>query len=134
LSLPPLLAQHFLLTSPRNLPVSALDDRALLAEWKLSYQRGQAMQAPLVIAGFILGLLAWRQTGNWRWSIGAAVLIANWPYTLLDIFPTNHRIKAIEPANASATSHALIEKWGTLHTGRTALGNCRDGSISMGID
>ena len=93
-----------------------------MAEWKLSYQRGQAMQAPLVIAGFILGLLAWRQTGNWRWSIGAAVLIANWPNTLLGIFPTNRRIKAIEPANASATSRALIEKWGTLHAGRSALG------------
>jgi anthrone oxygenase-like protein len=99
-----------------------LDDRALLAEWKPSYQRGQAMQAPLAIVGFLLGLLAWRQTGNWRWAIGAAVLIANWPYTLVGIFPTNKRIKAIEPANADATSRALIERWGTLHAGRTALG------------
>lgn len=100
----------------------ALDDRALLLEWKPSYQRGQAMQAPLAIAGFLLGLLSWWQTGNWRWAIGAAVLIANWPYTLLGIFPTNHQIKAIDPANAGATSRALIEKWGTLHAGRTALG------------
>src|ERR1700680_5232152 len=57
----------------------ALDDRALLLEWKPSYQRGQAMQAPLAIAGFLLRLLSWWQTGNWRWAIGAAALIANWP-------------------------------------------------------
>jgi hypothetical protein len=33
----------------------ALDDRALLAEWKLSYQRGFAMQASLALVGFLLG-------------------------------------------------------------------------------
>lgn len=82
----------------------ALDDRALLAEWRLSYQRGQAMQASLVIVGFILGL---QTISNCRFA---------------SIFPTNHRIKAFEPANASVTSRALIEKWGTLHAGRTALG------------
>ncbi|MGH7932695.1 MAG: hypothetical protein ACREQN_05940 [Candidatus Binataceae bacterium] len=36
----------------------ALDDRAPLVEWKRSYERGQAMQAPLAVAGFLLGLLA----------------------------------------------------------------------------
>ena len=36
-----------------------LDDRALLAEWKTSYKRGFAMQAPLAILGFQLGLIAW---------------------------------------------------------------------------
>jgi Domain of unknown function (DUF1772) len=99
-----------------------LDDRALLAEWKPSYNRAQAIQAPLAVAGFLLGLLAWWQTGNWRWAVGAALLIANWPYTLIGIYPTNNRIKAIEPAQAGATSRALIEKWGTLHAVRTALG------------
>jgi len=34
----------------------ALDDRALLAEWKLSYQRGQAMQAP--VAPMVRGTLS----------------------------------------------------------------------------
>ena len=36
-----------------------LDDRALLTEWKPSYKRGFAMQAPLALVGFVLGLVAW---------------------------------------------------------------------------
>jgi len=40
-----------------------LDDRSLLSEWKPSYKRGFAMQAPLAIIGFLFGLLAWWQTG-----------------------------------------------------------------------
>jgi len=51
-----------------------LDDRALLAEWKPSHKRAQAIRAPLAVAGFLLGLLAWWHTGNWRWLVGAAVL------------------------------------------------------------
>jgi HxlR-like helix-turn-helix/Domain of unknown function (DUF1772) len=42
--------------------------------------------------------------------------------TLLGIMPTNERLMATEPAGAGADSRALIEKWATLHAGRTALG------------
>ena len=38
-----------------------LDDRALLAEWKPSYKRGFAMQAPLALLGSVLGMIAWWQ-------------------------------------------------------------------------
>jgi hypothetical protein len=36
-----------------------LDDRSLLAEWKLAYSRGAVMQATLALVGFLLGAIAW---------------------------------------------------------------------------
>ena len=99
-----------------------LDDRALLTEWKPAYKRGFAMQAPLAIVGFLLGLAAWWQTGHWAWLLGAAILVANWPYTLLGIMPTNGIFMATETINAGPDSRAMIKKWAALHAGRTALG------------
>jgi Domain of unknown function (DUF1772) len=99
-----------------------LDDRSLVSEWKPAYRRGFAMQAPLAAVGFLLGLLAWWQTGGWPWLLGALLLIANWPYTIFGMTATNHGLMAIDPAQAGSESRALIEKWGTLHAVRTVLG------------
>ncbi len=99
-----------------------LDDKALLAQWKPSYARGFTMQASLAVIGFVLGVLSWWITGNAMWLVGALVLVANWPYTLLVIMPTNHVLNAIAPQDAGPKSRALIEKWGKLHAVRTALG------------
>ncbi len=98
------------------------DDRSLLIEWKLSYKRGFLMQASLAVIGFLLGVAAWWQTSDWLWLIGAIVLVANWPYTLLGIMPTNNTLMSTEPASAGAESRKLIETWGWLHAGRTLLG------------
>jgi len=99
-----------------------LDDRALLAQWKPSYKRGFAMQAPLAVLGFLLGLLAWWQSGEWLWIAGAVLIIANWPYTLIGIMPTNNRLMAIDSKDGGPASRALIEKWGWLHGCRSLLG------------
>ena len=99
-----------------------LDDRALLTEWKPAYKRGFAMQASLAIVGGLFGLVAWWQTSDWRWLLGAAFLIANWPYTLIGIMPTNNRLMATPVDQAGLESRALIERWGRLHAVRTALG------------
>lgn len=99
-----------------------LDDRALLQEWKPAYKHGTAMQASLAFVGFLLGLIAWWLTGNWRWLLGAVVLLANWPYTFFVILPTNNRLMAMEPGAAGAESRRLVQRWGELHAVRSALG------------
>ena len=100
----------------------ALDDRALLAEWKPSYARGKAMQASLALVSTVLGLLAGYKTGDWEWFVGAALILAPWPWTLLIMMPVNRVLEATPIATANAQTRALIVKWGTLHAARSALG------------
>lgn len=99
-----------------------LDDRALLTEWKPSYKAGFAMQATLAAIGCVLGVVAWLASGNMLWLLGGLVLVSNWPYTLLVIMPVNDKLMATPVTGAGPQSRALIEKWGSLHAVRTALG------------
>lgn len=100
----------------------ALDDRALLAEWKPSYSNGAVMQASLAMVSGVLGLAACWQTGDWRWVAGAVLILAPWPWTIFGIAPTNNRLKATPLESAGAESRMLIERWGRLHAARTTLG------------
>ena len=99
-----------------------LDDASLLREWKPSYDAGYTMQATLAAVSAALGFLAAWSSGDWRWIVGAVLILANWPYTLIGIMPTNNRIKAIAESDAGPTSRALLVSWGRLHAVRTVLG------------
>jgi Domain of unknown function (DUF1772) len=99
-----------------------LDNKALLAEWKPSYAGGRTMQASLALISTVLGLLAFWLTRDWRWLVGALLIFANWPYTLVVIQPVNKRLEATTPEAANAETRGLIETWGKLHAGRSALG------------
>jgi hypothetical protein len=99
-----------------------LDDQALLSEWKPSYKRGILMQAPLAVVGCILGMIAWWNGRELSFLVGAVLMIANWPWTLLGIMPTNNALMAISTANTTAQTRSLIVKWGNLHAVRSALG------------
>ena len=100
----------------------SLDDRALLAEWKPSYRRGAAMQAPLALVSFVLGTIAWWQASHPGFLLGAVAIIAPWPWTLLVIKPVNDALSAAELDQAGPHTRALILKWGAFHAERTALG------------
>jgi hypothetical protein len=100
----------------------ALDDRALLAEWKIAYRRGFLLQAPLAILGGVLGFLAWYRLARLEFLFGAAFMLANWPWTLLVIAGVNKKLMAMASEDAGLQSRALIVKWSGLHAVRTGLG------------
>jgi hypothetical protein len=99
-----------------------LDDSSLLAEWKLAYTRGYMMQASLAIVGGFFGAVAFFATFESRWLLGAVVLLVNWPYTIFVIMPTNRRLMNTPAGAATAETRRMIERWGVLHAGRSALG------------
>lgn len=99
-----------------------LDDQALLAQWKPSYKRGFIMQAPLAVIGSLLGFTAWWMTGRLAFLVGGLLLIANLPWTVFGILPTNNRLMQTELAAAGPESRELITKWNVLHAVRSALG------------
>lgn len=99
-----------------------LDDRSLLKEWKPSYDAGYSMQASLAAASGLFGIVTAWFANDWHWLVGAVLILANWPYTLLWMLPTNHKLKSIEEADAGAESRRLLEVWGRLHAVRTMLG------------
>ncbi len=99
-----------------------LDDAALLAEWKPSYKHGRIMQAGLAAVSGLLAIIAFFYGWNWRWLLGALLILGNWPYTLRVVGPTNTTLMAIEPANVGPNARVLIQKWGWLHAARSAMG------------
>lgn len=99
-----------------------LDERAMLAQWKPSYARGYMMQAGLAALSCLLGVAAFVLTYHWHWLVGAVLIGANWPYTLLIIMPTNKMLEETPPEAANATTRAVMLQWGRLHGVRSALG------------
>jgi Domain of unknown function (DUF1772) len=99
-----------------------LDDKSLLKQWKPSYDAGYTMQASLAVVSGAFGMITAWMTNDWRWIAGAILILANRPYTMLGIMPTNHKLKAIAENDAGPTSRAMLETWGRLHSVRTMLG------------
>lgn len=89
--------------------------------WAPSYRRATLMQAPLAIASFVAGIVAWALTGSLLWLVGAVLIGAVVPVTFIVIMPTNQRL--LEPGRnmASSETHALLERWGRLHAIRSVL-------------
>jgi hypothetical protein len=95
-----------------------LGPAAALAEFAPSYQRGTNMQATLAVAGCVAGVVAWVLGAPRGWLVGACLLGAVVPFTLIVIFPTNRALLA-KPGDSEASR--LLARWNRLHAVRTAL-------------
>jgi hypothetical protein len=99
-----------------------LDDRAMLAQWKRSYDNASVMQAGLALVACALGVVAFFLSHDWRWLLGALLILAPWPWTIFVIMPVNRRLKATAFDEAQSDTRASVEHWGRLHAGRSAFG------------
>ena len=100
----------------------ALDDRAMLEQWKRSYDNASVMQAGLALVACALGVVAFFLSHDWRWLLGALLILAPWPWTIFVIMPVNRRLKATAPDAVQSDTRASVEHWGRLHAGRSAFG------------
>ena len=98
-----------------------LDDRSALAQWKPSYGAATPLQAGLALLSLILGLWAWWKAGDDGLLVGALLIGAAVPLTLVVISPTNRRLLATPDQAAGQESRSLLERWGRLHRIRTLL-------------
>lgn len=100
--------------------VSCGNDVAL-REFAPSYRRATVMQASLAVIGCLAGLLsAWVLNDLWV-GLGALLLGAVVPFTLVVILPTNKQLldPSLDPSDARATD--LLTRWGRLHAVRSVL-------------
>jgi hypothetical protein len=100
----------------------ALNDAAMLRQWKPAYARGYVMQASLAVLGGVLGAASCLVTGSLWAAFGAAFMLVNWPFTLLVIMPVNKKLEALNDESAGQGARALMLQWGKLHSVRTAFG------------
>jgi uncharacterized membrane protein len=74
------------------------------------------------LIGSACAVWAYALSGDWRWLLGGAVLLANWPYTMFVILPLNNRLMATAPETANSETFGQLRLWNVLHAVRTVLG------------
>lgn len=92
-----------------------------VTEWRPSYKRGTALQAPLAVLGSVSAFSSWWLEKRSAWLIGGVILLAVVPFTLIVIFPTNKKLESKELDVSSAQTEHLLRLWGRLHAVRSGL-------------
>jgi anthrone oxygenase-like protein len=91
-------------------------------EFGSSYKRGAAFMGLLLTIGASGSIAAWFWRGGAGWLIGAAFLLALFPYTLILVLPINKKLLDPSLDRDSDLASRLLVRWGRLHAFRSMLG------------
>ena len=94
---------------------------AAVSEFRPSYKRATVMQASLAVISLATGIAAWLAGAGLNWLIGAMLIGAVVPFTLIVILPTNRRLLDSTLDLNSDVAVQLLQHWGRLHAVRTVL-------------
>lgn len=86
-----------------------------------SYKRAAPMQVILALVATGTALLSWWGEDRILWLVGAMVMFAVIPFTLIAITPTNRQLLTSGLDRSSETTRRLLQKWGALHAVRSIL-------------
>jgi hypothetical protein len=73
-----------------------------------SYRRATVMQVVLALAATIAGVSAWFSGAPRAWFVGAVLIFAVIPFTLIVIMPTNKKLLDPGLDRASEVAHQLL--------------------------
>jgi hypothetical protein len=90
-------------------------------QWAPSYKRATVMQVTLAVLATLAGVIRWFTGGGAPWLIGALLIVAVIPFTLLAILPTNNKLLEAGRDLRSEETRQLLEAWGRLHAVRSIL-------------
>ena len=86
-----------------------------------SYRRATVMQVILALAATVAGIGAWIMGAPRLWFVGAVLMFAVIPFTLIVIMPTNKKLLNSGLDRTSDATRRLLQDWGRLHTVRSIL-------------
>ena len=92
-----------------------------VTQWRSSYNRGAAMQAPLAAIGSVAAIASWWFDRRYGWLVGGLLLLFIIPFTLIVIRPINKRQESRELDLGSEEAGHLLQRWGRLHAVRSVL-------------
>jgi len=93
-----------------------------VAQFRRSYPRGAALQAPLAVVGALAGAAAWVAGGGVAWLAAGLLLGLAVVFTFVAVMPVTRRLRDPDLAPDTPEAARLLRRWGHLHLVRTALG------------
>ena len=95
---------------------------AMMREWTPSNRRGFILLSALALLAAILAFADYARTGDTRWTIGGAIILASGLYAYYVIEPVNLWLYTLQADASESVARELMRDWGLVEWGLTVIG------------